>query len=715
MLRRLKLHAETMERQLATEVAKGIFSERGRGPTVIPAPVLPSPLQQELHAITHQPFAPWCQACLAGRSRQSPHKAEEITETQEEPQRAPMVIQLDYCYTFTKEKGAQPEEEGTETRAADDSGVVAGPQQPSEERAEGDEAPKPEKPDLRDQFGLNLMAAENTTGWVSALPLVAKGAASLKRVAEAMVRRGGDEVVVQGDPEPAMKQVLNSIEACRTKLGLKTQVRLTAKDSHQSNGVVEKGHLDYPPAGPHFESAPRRAAEDSSGCPDADLLVDPQTRRVPAQPPTRPYPLTRWSLAGDTRGDFMVFGETCLFFRPTKYKGDVQWRKGIWVGTNERNKCHVVLTNDGAFETRSVRRLPPEQQWSPELVVEAKGLPWDYAGRQRRKKPLYTSTRVPLVPDTTTLEELARAAGRAAAESIAANTPVPRAQDEAGSDPTSSSSSTTTSSAGATPRHPPAAGEASGIAAAREATGGIAPAREAAGGIAPAREAAGGIATAGEAAAGIAAAREAGGIATASEATGGPRDMDTSSRATREQPEVPGPSVPKRPRLLLDRPPAGSPMSSSSLYLPGFAGISRVHGDVPLDEWSEWEEWFEDVADALDEAEAQWTEDGYDWEKPPTMSEEALLALDIEADRVELDRLLSMGVVRELALGEDTAQFSLLTTKMVRDWRKRPMWKRRSRLVAREFKRWSEWSQELFAPSSSLGTIPARATSRRRG
>ena len=146
-------------------------------------------------------------------------------------------------------------------------------------------------------------------------------------------------------------------------------------------------------------------------------------------------------------------------------------------------------------------------------------------------------------------------------------------------------------------------------------------------------------------------------------------------------------------------------MSSSSLYPPGFAGINRVHGDVPLDEWSEWEEWFDDVAAALDEAEAQWTEDGYEGDKPPAMSEEALLALDIEADRVELDRLLSMGVVRELAKGEDTAQFSLLTTKMVRDWRKRPMWKRRSRLVAREFKRWSEWSQELFAPSSSLGTI----------
>ena len=388
VLRRLKLHAETMERQLATEVAKGIFSERGRDPTVIPAPVLPSPLQQELHAITHQPFAPWCQACLAGRSRQSPRKAEDITETQEEPQRAPMVIQLDYCYTFTKEKGAQPEEEETEKRAADDSGVVAGPR---EERTEGDEVPKPEKPDLRDQFGLNLMAA----GWVSALPLVAKGAASLKRVAEAMVRLtlqlgGGDEVVVQGDPEPAMKQVLNSIEACRTKLGLKTQVRLTAKDSHQSNGVVEKAISTIRRLGLTLKAHLEERLKIAVG---AQMPIFSWILRHAAFLHNRffvtnktlpPYEVV---FGRRYQGRLMVFGETCLFFRPTKYKGDVQWRKGIWVGTNERNQCHVVLTNDGAFETRSVRRLPPEQQWSPELVVEAKGLPWDMQAGSGERSP----------------------------------------------------------------------------------------------------------------------------------------------------------------------------------------------------------------------------------------------------------------------------------------------------------------------------------------
>ena len=471
VLRRLKMHGEVMEKQLATEVARGIFKEQARDPTTLPTPVLPSPLQQELHAITHQPFAPWCQACVAGRSRQSPHRAEDHSETHEHPQKSPMVIQLDYCYTFTSEKGGLPEKED-ESRVVDDSGVAEGPGEGPQQEEEN----KADRPDHRDQFGLNLLAAESTTGWVAALPLVAKGAASLRRVAESMVRlslqlAGGDEVVVQGDPEPAMKQVLNSVEACRTKLGLRTQVSLTAKDSHQSNGVVEKAVSTIRRLALTLKTHLEDRLKVAIG---GQLAIFSWLLRHAAFLHNRFFvtnktlPPFEVVFARRYQGRLLVFGEACLFRRPTKYKGDVQWRKGIWVGTNDRNNCHVLLTEDGAFESRSIRRLPAESQWDPERVVNAKGLPWCYAGHQRRKKPLYTSTRVPLLPDTAALEELARSAGRAAAESIAANTPVPHGPDEAASDP-SSSSSTSSPSSKSSPRGP---AEGSGIAPASEATGG---------------------------------------------------------------------------------------------------------------------------------------------------------------------------------------------------------------------------------------------------
>ena len=323
------------------------------------------------------------------------------------------------------------------------------------------------------------------------------------------------------------------------------------------------------------------------------------------------------------RGKLLPFGELCIFHQASRHKGDLQWRRGIWVGVNERNGAHVLLTSEGAFESRSIRRLPASEQWSAEEVLAAKGLPWDFGGAAKRKRPLYTSARIPLLPDSATLEEVAKAAGRAAAETIAAGTPKPQPLDEAGSDPTTSSSSSSSGSST----------DGGGIALAVEIK---------ASGIAPAAEA---------------------------------RASET------------------------------APTSTSVLYPPTFAGVNQVHGDVPLWELSDHYEWMEEVEGALENDVDEPNFEEFDDEAPPEASEEELLKIDLESDKVEVERLVAMGVLRRLRPQEDRNQYDFLTTKVVRDWRKRPTWISRSRLVAREFKTWTPWTQELFAPASSLGVI----------
>ena len=59
-----------------------------------------------------------------------------------------------------------------------------------------------------------------------------------------------------------------------------------------------------------------------------------------------------------------------------------------------------------------MRRLPEEQKWCLEAVLGVHGFPWSYAGKGHRRRPLYTGA-------------MAKAAGRADAESIAAATPKP--------------------------------------------------------------------------------------------------------------------------------------------------------------------------------------------------------------------------------------------------------------------------------------------------
>ena len=242
ILRRLKVHHEVLEKQLASEVARKMFAEQERNPGMLKTPTLPSSRQQELHNITHHPFQPWCEACVLGRSRQSPHRrqgGENEGESKElpEPSEAKPVIQLDYSYsyTFTKLRGEMAEGEQQPT---DDQGQ---PGQAGQEGQEGGDEPV----DVRDQHGLCLLAAESTTGWIAAIPVLEKGSNSLKRVAEQIVRltlqvSPGGTVVLQSDTEPSAKQVVNAVSACRSKLGLTTETQSITKGSYASNGRVEK-------------------------------------------------------------------------------------------------------------------------------------------------------------------------------------------------------------------------------------------------------------------------------------------------------------------------------------------------------------------------------------------------------------------------------------------------------------------------------------------
>ena len=100
-----------------------------------------------------------------------------------------------------------------------------------------------------------------------------------------------------------------------------------------------------------------------------------------------------------------------------------------------------------------------------------------------------------------------------------------------------------------------------------------------------------------------------------------------------------------------------------------------------------------------------WDEDG---EQPPELQEDELAKVDAEADAIEIKRLMDMGVARWPKEGERIEEYQSLTTKVVRDWRRRPTWKRRSRLVGREFKSLSPCIQELFAPASTLAITPSR-------
>ncbi|CAE7268415.1 unnamed protein product, partial [Symbiodinium sp. CCMP2592] len=666
ILKRLKQHHEILEHKLASELAHKLFLEEARPPDVPRAPRLPSARQQELHNVTHQPFAAWCPACVAGRAKSSPHKPREEAKDGPDLEKGAMpVIQIDYGYTFTRRRNQETEEDEGDREAE----------------------PGPEDVDLQDQYGLTLFGVESTTGWQLAIPVLQKGAGALRRVTEQLVRASmqispAGPVMFQGDPEASIKQIINSVVACRSRLGLHTQTRLIPRGSHESNGMVERTIQTV-----RANSRTLRAHLEER----AKIKVEGHTHVFPWLMRHAAFLLNRFSVPvrGNPpfelvygkcfHGSLIPFGEQCLYHAPTRHRGDLQWLRGIYVGQSERNGASILLSEAGAVEARSIRRLPAEEQWDGPAILACRGLPWDYMGTAKRKRPLYTSAARPaLLPDTASLEELAKAAGRAAAEVIAAATPRP-GNDEAGSD---------------SPERPSSSNSSSSPASSMQAE------------QLPQQAAEGGLGEAAAASAEPAAEMD----------TGAARGSSAREAAPKAEP------VPKRPRLLLDRPgvtpsplaasPAGSPQGP--LYPPSFAGVRHVHGDIPLEEWSNHEDWIDEVGEAL---EADIGDDVWDvdpppeWdpeaEKAPELSEEDLAKVDRASDLAEVTRLQKMGVLREPKPGERIESYTRLTTKLVRDWRRRPGWTRRSRLVAREFRGNSPYTAELFAPASTLGTTHA--------
>ena len=98
----------------------------------------------------------------------------------------------------------------------------------------------------------------------------------------------------------------------------------------------------------------------------------------------------------------------------------------------------------------------------------------------------------------------------------------------------------------------------------------------------------------------------------------------------------------------------------------------------------------------------------YDKEEPQ-LTDEQMVELDGIADKIEIQRLLSMGVLLNASCLDRTA-YKQLSTRFVRTWRDNEMvidgkptrvWVRRSRFVAREFAWLSDDEQSVFSPASS--------------
>ena len=84
-------------------------------------------------------------------------------------------------------------------------------------------------------------------------------------------------------------------------------------------------------------------------------------------------------------GHLIEFGETCegksTDPRVVQAAAEPRTKTGIWVGRSTRSSEHILMTDKGIEECRTIVRRPEELRWDLAVLTSAKGLPWDPHGR----------------------------------------------------------------------------------------------------------------------------------------------------------------------------------------------------------------------------------------------------------------------------------------------------------------------------------------------
>ena len=339
-------------------------------------------------------------------------------------------------------------------------------------------------------------------------------------------------------------------------------------------------------------------------------------------------------------GKIAPFGEYVFALKKPEKKGTANWIGGIYLGKNAQD-LHLVGVEDGILATGSVRRIGTG--WRKEPVLKLSVTPWN------PKKPKGTFVKQPLpVPALASITEEAEVQ-----EPVVRQGDLGQSQGEQLEEVLDML---------ATDLSVSSRGRASSRTSSRS-----------------------------------------GGMSGQEELVPDDMSLDEFKKRTLEHSELEAEeSAAKKTREGESSEPV-SP--SKTLYPPLFAG--RVSQEDDVFHWDEHEDLTaiegEDIEyEDLVEEEMEDAPKNEQGESPPEVSPEKLDSMDQEAAVEELNRLSKIGVIEEFAESGASGSEKRMDLREVYDWRYRDgKWRRRCRIVAREYRAGAASTAETFSPTAS--------------
>ena len=652
---RLKQAVAANKMKELVEISKGLELEFSREPKGEKRREEPTEEERRKHELTHVPKADWCESCQATRSRE--HNFEVSEKTNEAS-----LVSMDFKFTGTRD------EENTK--------------------------------DNKDALTIGLVMVDQATKFVHVIPVPTKEATPylVEEVCRVLMLLNS-KVILRTDTEPAMVSLRKKVQGIRKMKNLDTEVQDVAPDEHQGlqveRWVQTVRNLSKTSVYGVESKAKVKITSESTLYPRAARHAAFLLNRFVVWKGSTPFEVV---FDREYKGTLSPWGSVVLA-KPVlkvKEKGE-PWIKGIFFGKDSVSNLSLVSTRKGIVKCRTMRQCTP--LYDIEVLAEATGTPWNYVqdtlvGRKptRAMKRLPPSSGIEIaagigdapqvVPRKEQGQEEDELKDYSPSQVAASDPPSDDEQDEnedPGEGQIGSSSSSSSRGQGVTRRRRSERSDAS-----EEMipdSGGAPP-------TSPKRN-----------------------LERGEEPEAVRQRLDEGTTEVEERPEkflaVGEPSSTVR-RVIAAR---------SVKKLEPFLRkeLPKYHDDEEVDL-----EEFEDVEVEIEEDEWWCESDGEEevpegmptWSNdfesgPPRLEGEELAKVDGISRSHEIERLTEMKVLNKLPKDADLTKYKFLSTKVVYDWRHRESeWRRRGRLVAREF-RWLGDTDiaSLFSPTGVASTV----------
>ena len=305
-----------------------------RVPKKTPDPMLPTLPEIEEHNMTHLPYRAWCPHCVRGRGESHQHRrspGEERTRPE---------LSLDYCFIGKKDEKTQP----------------------------------------------IMVIRDRDTRMTCSFLVKEKGAADdyvIKRLM-AFIKEVGYEampITLKSDQESAIKAVINKIILARS--GQITMPEHSPVRSSGSNGVIERAIKEVEGQIRVMKSATdARVETDITGTSNtlpwmiefASVLIN---RYLVGTDGKTAYERSRGKtskMIGFEFGELVHFRRIPVHCRLGKL--DSLWGQGLFIGYKSQSGEYMVANMDGAYKTRTIKRMPEPERWKKDLLENMPWTPW---------------------------------------------------------------------------------------------------------------------------------------------------------------------------------------------------------------------------------------------------------------------------------------------------------------------------------------------------